>query len=558
MRALTEEGYTVPTPIQAKAIPIVLSGADLLGIAQTGTGKTAAFALPILNRLTAEKIPAMRKGARVLVLSPTRELASQIAESFKTYGRHVGVTVGIVFGGVAHGPQRNMLARGVDVLVATPGRLLDHMQQGNCDLKGTEIFVLDEADQMLDLGFLPPIRRIVAKLSVKRQNLFFSATMPTEIGKLAGELLRDPQKVSVAPSATTVERVTQSVIHIEANKKRALLVDLFKDADLTRTLVFTRTKRGADKVAAHLESAGIEVAAIHGNKSQNQREQALRAFKQAQIRVLVATDIAARGIDVDLVSHVINFELPDVPESYVHRIGRTARAGARGRAISLVDSGERSQLRDIERLTRQQITAEDRRNDAALTADKTPMPADREPRGGRPGAGRGRPGGAARRGAGASEGAPREQRARGGQGRPGGERRPAEARTRPEDRAPRPEHRAENRADRPAAPGRPERAPHADRPERSGETRRPANRPTQRPSAERHRDAGGERRAQGEAGHRGRPEGRRESSPGADSKPSHNNGSDLSSVPFLRRPSEPRRETSAKPARSRDLETSRS
>ena len=544
LRALTEEGYTTPTPIQAKAIPIVLSGADLQGIAQTGTGKTAAFALPILHRLAAEKIPAMRKGARVLVLSPTRELASQIAESFKTYGRHVGVTVGIVFGGVAHGPQRNMLARGVDVLVATPGRLLDHMQQGNCDLKGTEIFVLDEADQMLDLGFLPPIRRIVAKLSVKRQNLFFSATMPAEIGKLAGELLRDPQKVSVAPAATTVERVTQSVIHIEANKKRALLVDLFKDADLTRTLVFTRTKRGADKVAAHLESAGIEVAAIHGNKSQNQREQALRAFKQAQIRVLVATDIAARGIDVDLVSHVINFELPDVPESYVHRIGRTARAGATGRAISLVDSGERGQLRDIERLTRQQITAEDRRNDAGLTADKTPMPADREPRGGRPGAGRGRPGGANRRGA--ADGAPREQRgARAGAG---------ERRARPEDRAPRPEHRAENRADRPAAPGRAPRAEHADRPERSAEPRRPAaDRPGQRPAAARHRD-GGERRPQGEVVQRGRGQNTR----GADRQPAPSNkGSDLSSVPFLRRPSEPRRD-GAKPARTRDLETSRS
>jgi ATP-dependent RNA helicase RhlE len=546
IKALTEEGYTAPTPIQAQAIPIVMSGADMLGIAQTGTGKTAAFALPILHRLAAEKIPAMRKGARVLVLSPTRELASQIAESFKTYGRHVGVTVGIVFGGVAHGPQRNMLARGVDVLVATPGRLLDHIQQGNCELKGTEMFVLDEADQMLDLGFLPPIRRIVAKLSQRRQNLFFSATMPTEIGKLAGELLKDPKKVSVAPAATTVERVTQSVIHIEANKKRALLVDLFKDADLTRTLVFTRTKRGADKVAAHLESAGIEVAAIHGNKSQNQREQALRAFKQAQIRVLVATDIAARGIDVDLVSHVINFELPDVPESYVHRIGRTARAGASGRAISLVDSGERGQLRDIERITRQQIASEDRRNDASLDADKTPMPADREPRGGRPGAGRGRPGGAARRGAGASDGAPREQRGR-SQARPAGDRRPAEARARPEDRAPRPEHRAENRADRPAAPGRPPRAEHADRPERSAEARRPANRPNQRPAGERHRD-GGERRPQGEAGNRARPQGAR----GGDRQPAaQGKGSDLSSVPFLRRPSEPRRD--AKPARSNDL-----
>ncbi len=535
LKTLTEEGYDIPTPIQAKAIPIVLSGADLLGIAQTGTGKTAAFALPILNRLAADKLPVIRKGTRVLVLSPTRELASQIAESFKTYGRHVGVTVGIVYGGVAQGPQRNMLARGVDVLVATPGRLLDHMQQGNVDLRSTEVFVLDEADQMLDLGFLPPIRRIVAKLSTKRQNLFFSATMPAEIGKLAGELLRDPQKVSVAPAATTVERVKQSVIHIEANKKRALLVDLFKDPELTRTLVFTRTKRGADKVAAHLEASGIEVAAIHGNKSQNQREQALYAFKQARIRVLVATDIAARGIDVDLVSHVINFELPDVPESYVHRIGRTARAGATGQAISLVDSGERGQLRDIERLTRQQITSEDRRNDAALSADKTPMPADREPRGARPGAGRGRPGGPSRRGA--SEGAREPSRGR-GQGRP------AEARTRPEDRAPRPEWRAENRPDRPEAPGRAERT---EAPRSRPASARPSQPSSGRPAAERHRSPGGERRPQGEAGHRGRADSTRGaahvSGHGSDRKtaPSAPAG-DLSNVPFLRRPAEPRKD----------------
>ena len=386
LKALTEEGYTTPTPIQAQAIPVVLKGVDLLGIAQTGTGKTAAFALPILQRLAADHRPPVRKSVRVLVLSPTRELASQIAESFRTYGRHHGVSVGIVFGGVAQGPQRSMLARGVDVLVATPGRLLDHLQQGSVDLKGAEVLVLDEADQMLDLGFLPPIRRIVARLSSKRQTLFFSATMPPEIGKLASEFLRDPVKVSVAPSATTVERVEQKVILIEQSKKRSLLVELFADPAMARTLVFTRTKRGADKVAAHLEAAGIEVAAIHGNKSQNQREQALAAFKASKIRALVATDIAARGIDVDQVSHVVNFELPDVPDSYVHRIGRTARAGAAGVAISLVDSEERSQLRDIERLTRQSISSQDRRNDAALVADKTPVSArERGVRSGRPG-----------------------------------------------------------------------------------------------------------------------------------------------------------------------------
>ncbi|MEW5965351.1 MAG: DEAD/DEAH box helicase, partial [Pseudomonadota bacterium] len=368
-RALAEEGYAAPTPIQAQAIPPVLAGSDLLGIAQTGTGKTAAFALPILHRLAATRRPAQRRGARVLVLSPTRELATQIAESFRAYGRHLAMTVAVVFGGVAHKPQRDQLARGVDVLVATPGRLIDHLQEGNVRLEGCEILVLDEADQMLDLGFVKPIRRIVSELSQRRQSLFFSATMPSEIGKLAAELLRDPVKVSVAPAATTVERVSQRVIHIEHAKKRALLVELLADPDLSRALVFTRTKRGADRVARHLEGAGIEVAAIHGNKSQRQREAALASFRDSKIRVLVATDIAARGIDIDAVSHVVNYELPDVPEAYVHRIGRTARAGASGIAISLVDVEERTQLRDIERVTRQAIPAEDRRNDAGLTVE---------------------------------------------------------------------------------------------------------------------------------------------------------------------------------------------
>ena len=383
VRALEEEGYTAPTPIQLKAIPGVLAGSDLLGIAQTGTGKTAAFALPILERLAANRRPAMRKGCRVLVLSPTRELATQIATSFKTYGRHLDMTVAVVFGGVAHRPQREALARGVDVLVATPGRLLDHMEQRNVSIEGTEIFVLDEADQMLDLGFVKPIRQIVRHLSQRRQSLFFSATMPSEIGRLADELLKNPVKVSVAPTATTVDRVEQRVILIEQNKKRAILAQLLANPAMTRTLVFTRTKRGADRVAKHLEDAGITVAAIHGNKSQRQREEALQSFKADEIRVLVATDIAARGIDIDQVSHVVNYEMPDVPESYVHRIGRTARAGAAGIAISLVDGEERTQLRDIERLTRQTIAAEDRRNDMGLTADKSGAGAGRGDR--RPG-----------------------------------------------------------------------------------------------------------------------------------------------------------------------------
>ena len=366
VKSLGEEGYTDPTPIQSQAIPSVLLGKDLLGIAQTGTGKTAAFALPILHRLAATKREPMRRGCRVLVLSPTRELASQIADSFRTYGRYLGIRVSVVFGGVGHAPQREAMTRGVDVLVATPGRLLDHIGERNVVLDGVEIFVLDEADQMLDMGFIRPIRQIVAKLSTRRQSLFFSATMPKEIGHLAGELLRDPVKVSVTPSATTVERVRQHVYLVDARAKRSLLVELFANPELTRTLVFTRTKSGADRVAQHLAASGISVAAIHGNKSQNQREAALAQFKVSKIRVLVATDVAARGIDIDLVTHVVNYELPNVPESYVHRIGRTARAGAEGIAISLCDAEERDYLRDIERLTRQSIETTDRRRDPSL------------------------------------------------------------------------------------------------------------------------------------------------------------------------------------------------
>lgn len=393
LKALADEGYTAPTPIQAKSIPPVLEGRDLLGIAQTGTGKTAAFALPILHRLATDRRRAPRKGCRALVLSPTRELASQIAESFRAYGRHLGLSVAVVFGGVGHRPQIKALAQGVDVLVATPGRLLDLMDQRAAELSGTEVFVLDEADQMLDLGFVKPIRRIVSHLSHRRQNLFFSATMPTEIEALAGDLLHDPVKVAVTPVSTTAERVSQRVIHIEAAKKRSLLAELLAAPEMGRTLVFTRTKRGADRVARHLENGGTRVAAIHGNKSQRQREIALEDFKQSRINVLVATDIAARGIDVDLVTHVVNYELPEVPEAYVHRIGRTARAGASGSAISLCDVAERDLLRGIERLTRQRIPAEDRRGDTTIEADRTPpRREDGQPTGGaRHGRGRGKP-----------------------------------------------------------------------------------------------------------------------------------------------------------------------
>jgi ATP-dependent RNA helicase RhlE len=361
LRALQGAGYDTPTAIQGQAIPIILAGRDVLGIAQTGTGKTAAFALPILQRLSANRRPSQRKGCRVLVLSPTRELATQIADSFRTYGRHLDLTVAVVFGGVDHRFQAQRMARGVDVLVATPGRLIDHLTEGNIVLAGTEVLVLDEADQMLDLGFLPQIRRVVSRLALKRQSLFFSATMPREIARLADELLRDPARVAVAPVATVADLVTQRVIHVETGNKLSLLVHLLGDPEMSRALVFTRTKRRADRVARHLEGASIGVAAIHGGKSQSQRERALAAFRASKVRVLVATDIAARGIDIDRVTHVVNYELPDAPEAYVHRIGRTARAGSAGIAISLCDAEERGQLRDIERLTRQAIPAEDRR-----------------------------------------------------------------------------------------------------------------------------------------------------------------------------------------------------
>jgi ATP-dependent RNA helicase RhlE len=361
LKSLETEGYTTPTPIQAQAIPVVLTGKDLLGIAQTGTGKTAAFALPILHKLATDRRPPLRLGTRALILSPTRELATQIAQSFRTYGRHMNLNVALMYGGVPHRPQVTAMSRGVDVLVATPGRLIQHIEERSVVLSGTEIVVLDEADQMLDMGFIRPIRQILSKLSARRQTLFFSATMPKEIGALAADILRDPVRVAVTPVAKTADRVRQSVIHVETQKKQSILVELFADPAMRRTLVFTRTKRGADKVARHLEDAGIKVAAIHGNKSQGQREAALGAFRAGRIRGLVATDIAARGIDIDEVTHVVNYDLPHVPESYVHRIGRTARAGAEGIAISLCGREERTLLRDIERLTRQSIESVDRR-----------------------------------------------------------------------------------------------------------------------------------------------------------------------------------------------------
>ncbi|MFT4089939.1 MAG: DEAD/DEAH box helicase [Asticcacaulis sp.] len=366
LATLDKEGYHTPTPIQAQAIPVLLKKHDLLGIAQTGTGKTAAFALPILHHILSDRqIPAART-CRVLVLSPTRELASQIADSFKTYSKGLGLQIATIFGGVKYGPQYKALAGGLDILVATPGRLIDHIEQKTIDLKSVEHFVLDEADQMLDMGFIKPIRQVASRLPARRQNLFFSATMPKEIAGLASELLTDPKRVEITPEATTAEKVSQQVMFVEQKYKRALLSELYADDAFSRTLIFTRTKRGADRVAAYLQAGNIEAASIHGDKNQSQRERALQAFRAGRVRALVATDIAARGIDVDEVSHVINYELPFVPEAYVHRIGRTARAGRSGISITLVADDERKLLKDIQRITRQTIPSFDRRKDKGL------------------------------------------------------------------------------------------------------------------------------------------------------------------------------------------------
>ncbi|MFO1088169.1 MAG: DEAD/DEAH box helicase [Hyphomicrobiales bacterium] len=351
-RAVAAEGYTEPTPIQQRAIPVVMEGRDVLGIAQTGTGKTAAFALPILHRLAETARRPEPKSCRVLVLSPTRELASQIAQSFDAYGRFLKIRIQTVFGGVGFGNQVKGLSQGVDVVVATPGRLADLMIQRAIRLDKVEILVLDEADRMLDMGFIHTIRQILGKLPKDRQTLFFSATMPKDVAELAEGMLRQPTRVAVTPVASTAERIDQRVVHVEQSHKADALRTLLDDASISRAIVFTRTKHGADRVAKSLARSDIDAGVIHGNKSQNQRERALAAFRNGESRLLIATDIAARGIDVDGISHVINFDLPNIPESYVHRIGRTARAGADGFAISFCSREERAYLRDIERLTK--------------------------------------------------------------------------------------------------------------------------------------------------------------------------------------------------------------
>ena len=357
LRAIGEEGYDTPTPIQVKAIPHVLEGRDLLGCAQTGTGKTAAFALPILERLAKSRTPRTAKRVRVLVLSPTRELAAQIADSFKAYGRHTGITHTVVFGGVNQNRQVDALEHGVDVLVATPGRLLDLLNQRAVSLSGVEIFVLDEADRMLDMGFIHDVRKIAAEVPKQRQTLLFSATMPEDIRVLAAKLLLNPVEVAVTPVASTAQTVDQAVYFVEKGDKRALLGWVLEDPRIERALVFTRTKHSANRVAEYLDKRGVRSAAIHGNKSQNARERALDGFKRGALRVLVATDIAARGIDIDQLGFVINYDLPNVPEAYVHRIGRTGRAGAAGQALSFCEAEERPYLADIERLIRMNLDA---------------------------------------------------------------------------------------------------------------------------------------------------------------------------------------------------------
>ncbi len=353
--ALKKRKYTTPTPIQAEAIPVVLDGFDLLGCAQTGTGKTAAFSIPIIQKIEKQILSEDRPGIKALILTPTRELAIQIGESFAAYGCYTHVTHTVIFGGVGQKPQTDALNRGVDVLIATPGRLLDLINQGFVRLNTLEYFVLDEADRMLDMGFIHDIKRILPLLPKKRQSLFFSATMPLEIERLAGTILHEPKKVEVAPASSTVDAIDQSVYFVEKVEKIDLLKKLLEDRSLESVLVFTRTKHGADKVAHVLNKSGIGAEAIHGNKGQSARQRALSSFKDHTLRVLIATDIAARGIDVDHLSHVINFDLPNVPETYVHRIGRTGRAGHSGIAFSFCDAGEVPYLRDIQKLIGKEV-----------------------------------------------------------------------------------------------------------------------------------------------------------------------------------------------------------
>ena len=405
VRAVTEVGYTTPTPIQLQAIPAVLAGRDLLAGAQTGTGKTAGFVLPILHRLAAQPSSG-RRTIRVLILTPTRELAAQVEESVRVYGKHVAPKSAVIFGGVNINPQIDALRRGVDIVVATPGRLLDHHGQRTIDLSTVEVLVLDEADRMLDMGFMPDIKRILAILPKKRQNLLFSATFSDEIRSLATGLLHDPLAIQVTPRNSTVEAVAQKVLPVDAKRKSELLAHLIKAHSWYQVLVFTRTKHGANRLAAQLEKNGISALPIHGNKSQNARTRALAAFKSGELQTLVATDIAARGLDIEQLPHVVNFDLPNVPEDYVHRIGRTGRAGATGEAISLVSREEQPLLRDIERVIRRQLPREVIPGFETGTAPSSAFIDTPAPRAAHPAPSRGQPG-KGQSGRGNSRGKPR-------------------------------------------------------------------------------------------------------------------------------------------------------
>jgi ATP-dependent RNA helicase RhlE len=381
LRALAEKNYTHPSPIQARSIPALLEGRDMMGCAQTGTGKTAAFSLPILHRLNATPKPRVPKSPRVLILAPTRELAGQIGDNIATYGKHLPIRHLVIFGGVGEHPQIKGLAQGIDILVATPGRLLDLMNQGHARLDKVEVFVLDEADRMLDMGFAPDVKRVLAKLPAKRQSLLFSATMPAAIRDLASGLLHNPVHVEVTPVSSTAERIEQRVCHVEKTDKNKLLLHLLSEHSQGLVLVFTRTKHGANRLSEQMDKTGIPSAAIHGNKSQGARQRALEGFRSGAIRVLIATDIAARGIDVKGITLVINFDIPNEPEAYVHRIGRTARAGAEGLALSFCDPSERAYLRDIQRLIRQTIPVQEHPH--ALTGnepERAPEPQGRQAR----------------------------------------------------------------------------------------------------------------------------------------------------------------------------------
>lgn len=382
LKALRTEGYETPTPIQEQAIPIILQRKDLLGCAQTGTGKTAAFAIPIIQILYDTHLPSKgKRKIKSLIVTPTRELAIQIGESFSAYGRHAGLKHTVIFGGVGERPQTDALRAGIDILIATPGRLLDLMNQGYVDLRNVELFVLDEADRMLDMGFIHDVKRLIAELPSKRQSLFFSATMPADIVKLSRTILKDPVKVEVTPESTTAEKVEQQMYMVNYADKRSLLIHVLRNPEIVSALVFTRTKHGADKVVQYLQKNGHQAQAIHGNKSQNARQKALSDFKAGKIRVLVATDIAARGIDVDDLTHVINFEIPNIPETYVHRIGRTGRAGQSGIALSFCDNTEILFLRDIQRLISQTIPVVDDHpyHLTDLTPQKAPAKQTRKP-----------------------------------------------------------------------------------------------------------------------------------------------------------------------------------